>query len=149
LHSARVGRHTPTRFYLCAAPFLHRSCRWPVVTDYSSFVPSSWTIAYHLPTRHIRESPANAGFEFRVPKLFPALLCPLNVQLTINVIGERRVEPPLLAQSSTQGMWLMIATLAPILRGEILTSARLKRPALRLYRVHSEHSTANHCFHRR
>jgi len=97
------SRHTPTRFYLCAAPFLHRSCCWPVVTDYSSFVPSSQTVAYRFPARHICNSPANAGFEFRALKLFSASLCPQNLQPTVNTVEESRVEHSLSGQRSTQG----------------------------------------------
>ena len=64
-----ASRHTPTRFYLCAAPFLHRSC----------CCPSSRSISHLSQTSQGCGSPASSGFKFRTLRLFCKLTSPAIV----------------------------------------------------------------------
>lgn len=55
-----ASRHTPTRFYLCAAPFLHRSC----------CCPSSRSISHLSQTSQGCGFPASSGFKSCTLRLF-------------------------------------------------------------------------------
>jgi hypothetical protein len=64
-----ASRHTPTRFYLCAAPFLHRSCCCPL----------SRSISHLSQTSQGCGSPASSGFKSRTLRLFRKLTSPAIV----------------------------------------------------------------------